>query len=111
VQSNVHEMIKSKREAKAAGVAAVESETQRQVSRIARRNAGDVIASRGAFMNSEGAGSSPAWLLAALVGRDEDGCAETATRTISTADRDGQTSAKNARQVCPWTKRSLLRSD
>jgi len=60
VQSNVHEMIKSKREAKAAGVATVESETQRQVSRIARRNAGDVTASRGAFMNLEGAGSSPA---------------------------------------------------
>jgi len=75
VQSNVHEMIKSKREAKAVGVAAVESETQRQVSRIARKNAGDVTASRGAFMNSEGAGSSPAWLHAALVGRDEDGCA------------------------------------
>jgi len=84
-----------------AGAAPDESETQRQVSRITRRNAGDVTASRGAFINSDGAGGSPAWLHAALVGRDEDGCAETATRNISAADRDGQTSAKDARRVCP----------
>jgi len=84
------------------------------VSRIARRNAGDVTASRGAFMNSDGAGGSPAWLHAALVGRDEDGCAETATSNISAADRDGQTSAKERAMSAPWTKRngqSLFRSD
>jgi hypothetical protein len=114
VQRSVHEMIKSvlgvEREATAAGIAPVESEAQRQSSRIARRTAGDETASRGAFMNSEVAHGSPAWLHVALVGRDEDGCAETATRR-SASDRVEQTSAEDARPVCPGLKRSCLPSD
>jgi len=95
------------REAAAAGAAADESGTPRQVSRIARRNAGDETTIRGAFMNSKDAGGSPAWLHAALVGRDEDGGVEHAPRNINVADRVRQTSVKDARPVCPWTEGEL----